>query len=138
MADFAAALRAAIRRQVATTLRRERSKVLALERQLRESRSQARDRGRSLDRLEKRVAKLEIQARRLARGRPSETARIEPEAIRALRGGQSRKDFARLLGVSPGSIFGWETGRTVPRGRNVARLLSLRKKPQPKRSPRGR
>jgi hypothetical protein len=35
--------------------------------------------------------------------------------------------FAKLVGVSPGSIFGWETGRTLPRGRSVARLREVRK-----------
>jgi DNA-binding transcriptional regulator YiaG len=38
-----------------------------------------------------------------------------------------RVEFAKLLGVSPGSIFGWETGRTLPRGRSVARLRDVRK-----------
>jgi hypothetical protein len=38
-----------------------------------------------------------------------------------------RIEFAKLLGVSPGSIFGWETGRTLPRGRSVARLREVRK-----------
>src|SRR5206468_8656319 len=31
-------------------------------------------------------------------------------------------------GVSPGSIFGWETGRTIPRGGSRARLIALRRK----------
>jgi transcriptional regulator with XRE-family HTH domain len=39
----------------------------------------------------------------------------------------TREQFARLLGVSPGSIFGWETGRTTPRGRSAARFLEVRK-----------
>jgi hypothetical protein len=39
----------------------------------------------------------------------------------------TREQFARLLAVSPGSIFGWETGRTVPRGRSMARVLEVRK-----------
>jgi DNA-binding transcriptional regulator YiaG len=34
----------------------------------------------------------------------------------------SRVRFAKLLGVSPGSIFGWEKGRTVP-GRASRDLL---------------
>ena len=43
------------------------------------------------------------------------------------RAGMTREQFARLLGVSPGSIFGWETGRTTPRGRSAARFLEVRK-----------
>lgn len=36
-----------------------------------------------------------------------------------------RRNYA--VGVSPGSIFGWETGRSLPRARSVARLHELRK-----------
>jgi hypothetical protein len=28
----------------------------------------------------------------------------------------TREQFAKLVGVSPGSIFGWESGRTQPGG----------------------
>jgi hypothetical protein len=39
----------------------------------------------------------------------------------------TRLEFAKLLAVSPGSIFGWETGRTIPRGASRARLIELRR-----------
>ena len=38
----------------------------------------------------------------------------------------TRERFARYLGVSPGSIFLWETGRARPRGSNLARLDKAR------------
>ncbi len=37
----------------------------------------------------------------------------------------TRVEFAQQLEVSPGSIFGWETGRTVPRGQNAAKILEM-------------
>ena len=51
------------------------------------------------------------------------------EDIRNLRArlGMTREQFSKLLGVSPGSIFGWETGRTIPRGRSMVRVLEVRK-----------
>lgn len=53
-----------------------------------------------------------------------------PQEVRFLRRslGLSRLHFAKRLGVSPGSIFGWETGRTVPRGSNAARIRGLAEK----------
>lgn len=53
-----------------------------------------------------------------------------PQEVRYLRRslGMSRLAFAKRLGVSPGSIFGWETGRTVPRGTNAARVRALAEK----------
>jgi transcriptional regulator with XRE-family HTH domain len=41
--------------------------------------------------------------------------------------GLSRLQFAKLLGVSPGSIFGWEMGRTTPRRDSLARFRALKK-----------
>src|SRR5438445_38840 len=60
---------------------------------------------------------------------PGRGARLSAEDIRGLRSrlGMTREQFAKLLGVSPGSIFGWETGRTIPRGRSMARVLEVRK-----------
>jgi DNA-binding transcriptional regulator YiaG len=49
---------------------------------------------------------------------------MKPAAVRALRAnvGMTRERFARFLGVSPGSIFLWETGRARPRAGSLARL----------------
>ena len=68
----------------------------------------------------------------------SATPSLPPVEIRALRArlGLSRVKFARLLGVSPGSIFGWERGASVPRPDSVARLLTLGKR-QTKKAPAG-
>ena len=49
---------------------------------------------------------------------------MKPSEVRALRArmGMTREKFARHLGVSPGSIFLWETGRAQPRAGSAARL----------------
>jgi hypothetical protein len=42
--------------------------------------------------------------------------------------------FAKLVGVCPGSIFVWESVRTVPRGGSRARLIQLGKAPRHRKS----
>lgn len=40
--------------------------------------------------------------------------------------GLSANDYGRLAGVSGQSVYGWETGKTVPRQSQVAALAALR------------
>ena len=83
-----------------------------------------------LARLERRLARLRAQRRTgisLApgrRGRP-----LSGQSIRRLRDKlrMTREQFARALQVSPGSIFGWESGRTLPRPGSLKRFDELRK-----------
>lgn len=58
------------------------------------------------------------------RGRP-----LSGQSIRRLRDKLrlTREQFARALQVSAGSIFGWESGRTVPRANSLKRFEELRK-----------
>jgi len=99
-----------------------------LQRQVKALRQEARAQRRSLAGVERRFARLKARVLRTGvsagPGRP-----LTPQSIRSLRErlGMPRVEFAKLLGVSPGSIFGWETGRTLPRGRSVARLRDVRK-----------
>jgi DNA-binding transcriptional regulator YiaG len=82
---------------------------------------------RELARLERRVSRLrDARARSGNRTVPSGPA-IKPAAVRALRAklGMTREQFARYLGVSPGSIFLWETGRAQPRAASLARLRKV-------------
>jgi transcriptional regulator with XRE-family HTH domain len=81
-------------------------------------------------RLERRLARLRA-ARRTGisllpgrRGRP-----LSGQSIRRLRDRlrMTREQFARALQVSAGSIFGWETGRTLPRPGSLKRFEDLRK-----------
>nr|BDT30969.1 sigma 54-interacting transcriptional regulator [Myxococcus sp. MH1] len=46
-----------------------------------------------------------------------EGGELSPEAIRALRGGQSRAAFARMLGVTPLTVYRWELPEDAPQAR---------------------
>jgi DNA-binding transcriptional regulator YiaG len=98
-------------------------RVSGLQAQARTLRRRSLDQRRALARLERGVARMrEIDARG---GRPAATGPgVSPAAVRALRSrmGMTREAFARHLGVSPGSIFLWETGRSRPRAASAARL----------------
>jgi len=45
--------------------------------------------------------------------------------------GLSRGALASRLGVSPSSLFNWESGKSVPRGQNLAKIASFISKAQP-------
>jgi DNA-binding XRE family transcriptional regulator len=66
-----------------------------------------------------------------AAGAAAASSGFSPKAVQALRKGLalSRVRFAKLLGVSPGSIFGWEKGRTLPGRSSLARLVALGRGP---------
>ena len=55
-------------------------------------------------------------------------SRINPKSILASRThlGLSRIQFARLLGVSSGSVFTWEGGKAKPRSEAKAALVAIR------------
>lgn len=135
MASFASALKTELRRQAARETRKAVRSIRKLQKQFRElrllHRAQLRGIGalrRRFDRLKIRVARAHVNAgRRISGGLPGRP--VTPESIRRLRErlGLSRALFSKLLGVSPGSIFGWEKGRTVPRGGSRARLAEVRK-----------
>jgi DNA-binding transcriptional regulator YiaG len=97
---------------------------------------------RGLARLERGVARLR-DAKSSASARPSSGPTMAPAAVRALRArlAMTRERFARLIGVSPGSIFLWETGRARPRAGSLARLRKAegtRAKATSRRAARGR
>ena len=128
--NLAAALRTEIRRlsrqQVGGALR----PLLRVQRQVSALRREAHLQRLTLSRLERRVSRLR-SARRLGvslvpgrRGRP-----LSGQSIRRLRDKLrlTREQFARALQVSAGSIFGWESGRTVPRSGSLKRFEELRK-----------
>ena len=125
---FAAALKDAIRRASTRETQKTMRRLRRLQRQVKALRQEARAQRRIVAGVERRFARLKARVLRTGvsagPGRP-----LTPQSIRSLRErlGMPRIEFARLLGVSPGSIFGWETGRTLPRGRSVARLREVRK-----------
>jgi DNA-binding transcriptional regulator YiaG len=97
-------------------------RVTRLQRQTRALRRANLQQRRGLARLERGVARLRDAGARPAAAAPGPG--ISPRAVRALRAGMgmTREQFARLLGVSPGSIFLWENGRARPRPASLARL----------------
>ena len=128
--NLAAALRTEIRRlsrqQIGGALR----PLLRVQRQVSALRREAHLQRLTVSRLERRVSLLR-SARRLGvslvpgrRGRP-----LSGQSIRRLRDKLrlTREQFARALQVSAGSIFGWESGRTVPRAGSLKRFEELRK-----------
>jgi DNA-binding transcriptional regulator YiaG len=95
--------------------------------QVKTLRQAAREQRRNLASVEARMDRL--KARLALRRSRAKGPRVTADNIRSFRSrvAMTREQFARLLGVSPGSIFGWETGRTTPRGRSAARFLEVRK-----------
>ena len=127
MATLASALKSEVRRVAASEVKKVLRSVRRLLKQVKTLKQAARDQRRNLASVEARMDRLKVRlALRRARGKGP---RVSADSIRSFRSrvAMTREQFARLLGVSPGSIFGWETGRTTPRGRSAARFLEVRK-----------
>ena len=127
MATLAAALKSEVRSVIAAEVRKVLRPVRKLLLQVKVLKRAARDQRRNLASVEARLDRLKTRvALRRSRGKGP---RVSADSIRSFRSrvAMTREQFARLLGVSPGSIFGWETGRTTPRGRSAARFLEVRK-----------
>ena len=134
--SLATLLQVDLRQVAARATRALDRRVTRLQRQARALRRTSLDQRRGLARLERGVARL--GARRGPRGSAAGPG-VSAAAIRALRArmGMTRERFARQMGVSPGSIFLWETGRARPRAGSAARLhQATLKSPGPGR-PRG-
>jgi DNA-binding XRE family transcriptional regulator len=127
MPTLAATLKAEIRRLAGREVQKALRPLRRVQRQLKALRLRNRAQRMDLRRLERRVERVKQTAGGGSRG--GRGARVSPDAIRTLRGRlrMTREQFAKVLGVSPGSIFGWETGRTMPRGRSVQRIAEVRK-----------
>ena len=128
--SLAAALRAEVRRHSTVELKKTQKRLRKLQKQVTELRRQASGHKRVLAGIRRRISGLRSGMRQagaavVRRGGPQ----MSPQAIRAVRDRMrmTREQFARLVGVSPGSIFGWESGRTQPRRGAVGRLAELRK-----------
>jgi len=130
MADLAGALKEEIRRLAKKVVKAEtgstkqavaqyRREIAALKRQLREQ--------------EKKIAFLEDRERqRLGQpegaGDVAEGARFSAGSVKAQRKrlGFSAADYAKLVGVSPLTIYNWEKGKTRPRPEQLAALVAVR------------
>jgi len=130
MADLAGALKNEIRRLAKKEVKAEtgatkqavaqyRRDIATLKRQLREQ--------------EKKLAFLENRERQRLESReagtePSEGVRFSVRSVKAQRQrlGLSAADYARLVGVSPLTIYNWEKGKTRPRAEQLAALVAVR------------
>jgi DNA-binding transcriptional regulator YiaG len=104
-------IRRLARKEVRASVKPLRKLVTALRRRIAEQR-------RLMAEME-RAAKRSIASARKTVAAPSEDPQIRfsPQWVKAHRKklGVSRRVYAKLVGVSAQSIFGWETGRTRPR-----------------------
>jgi hypothetical protein len=129
--SLAVALKGEIRRHASREALKTRTRVRQLQKAVTLLRRELRKDRTVITRLKARLGRVRAAAsarpgRRRGDGPGRKTS---PHTIRALRErmGLSRLQFAKLLGVSPGSIFGWEMGRTTPRRESLARFRALKK-----------
>jgi DNA-binding transcriptional regulator YiaG len=83
--------------------------------------------------LEKRLTHLSTNARRsqtaaVADAEPNDERRFSARSVRAQRRrtGLSAADYAKLVGVSPLTIYNWEHNKSRPRNGQFQSLISLR------------
>jgi DNA-binding transcriptional regulator YiaG len=130
MPDLARVLKDEVRRlsrkelkDVVSTLKKQAAQY---RRDIADLKRQLRDQSRRLTFLEKQ------ERRRVTAEGPSEDlaegARFSPARLRAHRKrlGLSAEDYAKLVGVSPQSIYLWEQGKTRPRKAQLAALVAVR------------
>jgi DNA-binding transcriptional regulator YiaG len=111
-------------------LKKARQRLRKLQKQVTELRRQSQGTTRVLAGMRRRISGLRSGMRQAGAAAVRRTGpQMSPQAIRAVRDRMrmTREQFAKLVGVSPGSIFGWESGRTQPRRGAVGRLAELRK-----------
>jgi hypothetical protein len=127
---LAAALKSEVRRYTLREVKKTKLRLRQLQKAVTALRLEVRKDHTVIGRLKARLGR--VRAAAAARGRrrgEGPGRRTSPHTIRSLRErmGLSRLQFAKLLGVSPGSIFGWEMGRTTPRRDSLARFRALKK-----------
>jgi DNA-binding transcriptional regulator YiaG len=80
---------------------------------------------------DRKIAHLETRARNTAQASPAELnggTRFSSRSVKAQRRrtGLSAADYAKLLGVSPLTVYNWEQNKTRPRKGQFAALVALR------------
>jgi Helix-turn-helix domain len=128
--SLAAALKAEVRRHTLREVKKTKTRLRQLQKAMTMLRREVRKDRTVIGRLKARLGRVRVAAANRGRRRGDGPGRrTSPHTIRALRErmGLSRLQFSKLLGVSPGSIFGWETGRTTPRRGSLARFRALKK-----------
>ncbi len=130
MATFANALKEEMRRLARKEMKAQTSSTSQAVKQQRKEITKLK---RQVKDLERRLAYLQKQERkRLAT--PNDTAesqegvRFSAKSVKSQRAktGLSAADYAKLIGVSPLTIYNWEHGKTKPRQAQLAALVALR------------
>src|SRR5437870_3939181 len=115
MASLAATLKSEVRRFASREMKKAMRPLKRMQKQVANLRLLSRSQKRTIAKLERRLLTLKTRAfrqgRQAARRVQASGPRVSSQAIRSLRAGlrMTRAQFAKLLAVSPGSIFGWET-----------------------------
>jgi DNA-binding transcriptional regulator YiaG len=130
MPDLAALLRDEIRRLARKEVK---AQMVALKRLVTQHRQEISQLKKRLDQQEKRLAFLESQERkRVAQPEVTEekvdSSRFSARSVRAQRNRLklSAEQYARLVGVSPQTIYLWEQGKSRPRNKQMAALIAVR------------
>jgi DNA-binding XRE family transcriptional regulator len=125
MRELAVVLRRAMREVAQQEAERAASRLAQALRDLRaEVRAQART-----------VARPGRAGRPRSRRRPGGASRSSAAQVRAIRArlGLSQRALAEAMGVSGVAVFKWETGRSAPNPKNMARLRKLRPRARARR-----
>lgn len=131
MPTLAAILKTEIRQTAGREMKKALKPLRKIGRQMKALRLLVAEQRRTIARLERRMGRLSrVRGLRARRRAVDAGPRISPPQIRLVRRRMkmTRLQFAKAVGVSPGSIFGWETGRSIPRGTSRAKLVQLKAK----------
>lgn len=130
MTTFANALKDEVRRLArkeikAATARTARA-VPQYRREIARLKRQLRDQERKVSLLEKQVQRSAVAP--ASAGEVDSGSRFSARSVKAQRRrtGLSAADYARLVGVSPLTVYHWESGKTRPRQEQFAALVGLR------------
>jgi DNA-binding transcriptional regulator YiaG len=128
MTTFAIALKDEIRRLARKEIKNQTSRLTKAVAQYR--RDIARLKRQQRDQ-EKKFARLESETRNAAvtvPESPNGDARFSARSVKAQRrrSGLSAADYAKLVGVSPLTIYNWEGGKSRPRSGQFAALIAIR------------
>lgn len=88
---------------------------------------------REIAKLKRQIRDQEKKIASLQKGKPTrqkvdESVRFSARSVKAqrMRLGLSAADYARLVGVSPLTIYNWEHGKSRPRQEQLAQLIAVR------------
>jgi hypothetical protein len=131
--SFATALKNEVRRHSVREIAKTKMRLRKLQKEITLLRREARKDRTVIGKLRAKVGRIGSRAAAggggVKRRGDGPGRKTSPQTIRALRErlGLSRLAFAKILNVSPGSIFGWESGRTTPRRDSLAQFRALKK-----------